>query len=146
MRSASSFTIGLVKHLRVFLLVLLAVLLPVRGAVAAAMLCAGPAPVAVVADAAHAHHGADHGVDQPAHDAGHHEAGHGAGHDGHDADHAHQGNACPTCASGCCVTPLAVQPPSVQAPAEIATVAFPALTAPAPAFQSGGFDRPPRTC
>lgn len=134
-------------NLRALLLVLLAFLLPVRGAMGAAMLCpsAGAQGVAVVAaevghmkahaaDGAHAEHAA----------MSQHASNVGTSGDATATSGEHQ-LGCQACASGCCATPLAFAPPLVVAPRPITSVAFPALSVPVPAFQSGGQDRPPRT-
>lgn len=108
---------------RVWLLLFLAVLLPVRGAVAAAMLCALAPP-------------AQHGQMQ-----------HAEGHGGHH----HQGSATPAadkcnlCAASCGLTPLPSQPPSVAAPLEGAAASFPEIDAPPVSFLSDGQERPPRS-
>jgi hypothetical protein len=52
---------------------------------------------------------------------------------------------CHICAGGCQATPLLVAPPVVMAPAVTAEVEYPSLSARAPAFQSEGPERPPRT-
>jgi hypothetical protein len=151
-----------VKLFRLFVLLLVALLLPIRGVVAASMDCGAGA-------AGHAHagfHGGtmdgieghghqDHGdgmtgVDSPgahtmANEAVSH-AAHGAHGDGHEAavDGA-GGDTCHLCASGCGVAVLLTampgmvgEPPTCQAP-------LPGVTVPALEFQLDGQDRPPRT-
>ncbi len=126
------------KLLRLSLILLLAVLLPVRGVLAAALLCApAPAPVAEH-DVAHAHAHEQGAVADAA--PGHH--AHGG--DGHGSQHAgHQ--ACTHCAAFCSLTPLAAtgQPPvpAVALPA----ASFPALPPQAVRFERDGPERPPRT-
>jgi hypothetical protein len=136
-----------VKHLRVVILVLLALLLPIRGAMAAAMLClgdgSGPSS-AVAVEQVHVAMPAEHGLHNEQAKAHHHPS------DGDASDHdtsASGGHptACQVCASGCCLTPLAFAPPSVQARVLTTSVVSPALTLDIPAFESGGQDRPPRT-
>ena len=134
-----------VKMLRVCFLLLLVVLLPWRGAVAAAMLC--PPATAPV----------QHGAHIVADDAQAHEHHHHEGHDGlsdHQAHASHadhgatdktQDSACNLCAATCSVTTLPVHAAGVPAPAEVATTRFPPLAAPAPDFLSSGQDRPPRS-
>lgn len=129
------------KPLRTVVLLLLVLLLPLRGAVAATMLCgtAGHTPEAVAA--VHMHGGQ---ADPPGHhahaDPGEH--GHaGASHEGKGGP----ADSCHLCASGCHATPLATAPPEVAAPLLSATVVFPAVSAAAPAFQSDGQERPPRS-
>lgn len=124
------------KTLRLCLLVLLAVLLPVRGAIAAAMLC--PPTVAGVA-----HSGQMPAADHPAAQADDADAGE-AGHAGHHPG-AHEGGSCNLCCDFCSMTPLPSEPPTVATPTQLSTVAFPDLFAPAPSFLSDGQERPPRS-
>lgn len=134
------------KSLRLFILVLMAVLLPVRGAVAAAMVCPGGAvPPAASAATGQGHHDMHADTGEHAMDpSSHHVADEGvAGSD--DAPCGEHTGTCPFCASGCSVTPLTSAPPSIASPLPIAAVTFPALSAPVPAFQSDGPERPPRT-
>jgi hypothetical protein len=148
-----------VKALRVWLLLLLAVLLPVRGAVAAAMLCA-PAGVGTqtevrVIDRALGHHGSD------TTGGGHHEhASHDHGTDDHglsaqanagdedtQGDNASGGTAdkCNVCSSFCSVTPMVSAVTTLPLPLLTASTVYPALGSPAIAFLSDGQDRPPRS-
>lgn len=135
------------KNLRVVILVLLALLLPVRGAMAAAMLCPGEgsgasAVVAVVeGDVAMP---AEHGLHNEQATSHHHPS------DGHASDHdtsvsGGHPTACQVCVSGCCLAPLAFAPPSVQVRVLTTSAVCPALSLAIPAFESGGQDRPPRT-
>jgi hypothetical protein len=133
-----------VKTLRTFILVLLTVLLPVRGALAAAMLCPGETTtIGTAATAGHVEHDmhADHAVDM--HHATPHDHSHGAGSD--ESSPGGHATACQFCAGGCCVTPLAFAPPSVKIPRLAASAVYPALTARVTAFYPDGQDRPPRT-
>jgi hypothetical protein len=133
-----------VKTFRTVVLLLLVLLLPLRGAVAATMLCSTPGETSQVTAAfqdhgthadhtGHAQHGdgTDPAVPDPA----------GSHHDGK-GEHA---DACNLCASGCHATPLATAPPEVLEPLLTARVVFPAISTPAAAFQSEGQERPPRT-
>jgi hypothetical protein len=139
-----------VKRFRVFILVLLTLLLPIRGAMAAAMLCPdGERSTQTAVVATHGHHGAqpmEHHSSHEAHTDGssaHHHAGADAA-----ADTAPSGEhpaTCHFCASGCCMVSLLGTAPSLERPRVISWVAFPELVAPLPVFQSGGQDRPPRT-
>lgn len=127
------------KHLRIIILVMLSILLPVRGAVAATMLCSdgeGTGTAAVVAG-----HD-DHDVR-----ADHSSAHHDAGEDAPDADStsADHPATCHFCASGCCMASIVGTVPSLGEPRLTSSVIFPALTARIPAFQSDGQERPPRT-
>lgn len=135
------------KNLRVVILVLLALLLPIRGAMAAAMLCpgdgSGPSSAAAV-EQVHVVMPAEHGL----HDAqatAHHHPSDGDASDDDTSVSDGQPTACQVCASGCCLTPLAFAPPSVQARVLTTSAVCPALSLAIPAFESGGEDRPPRT-
>jgi hypothetical protein len=140
-------TVPHVKKLRVVILVLLALLLPIRGAVAAAMLCPGDgsAPSSAVAvEQVHVAMPVEHGLDEERATA-HHHSSDGAASD-HDASVSDgHPTACQLCASGCCLTPLAFAPPSVQARVLTTSAVSRALTLNIPDFESGGQDRPPRT-
>ena len=133
------------KHLRTFVLILLTVLLPIRGAMAATMLCPGgdrTNTVAVVVE--HGHH--DMHADHATHaddSASHHAPGGDAARD--DSSSGEHPTTCHLCASGCCMASMVGTPPALGQPTLTASVTFPALAAPAPAFHSGGQDRPPRT-
>lgn len=146
------------KALRLFVLLLLAVLLPLRGAVAATMVCAEMGQSSGVGSAAgKAHHGihGDHAqLTGPARGAAH---AHGANYAGPVADAglldaagqdggtSSSSDTCHICASGCHAAPLAAAAPVVAGPVMTAKVFFPAISAPAPAFQSDGQERPPRS-
>ena len=136
------------RTIRIWLLVLLAVLLPVRGAVAAAMLCP-PASVdsqntVVVATTEMDHH--TMGVAGP---AAHEHADHQ--HPEHDSDAPgtsghHDGfGKCNLCCDFCSMTPLLSTLPSVPTPPDLSSVSFADLVAPAPSFLSDGQERPPRS-
>lgn len=122
------------KLLRIWLLVLLAALLPVRGALATAMLCAPAIGAQGPAHTAAAHH--DH-HDHPAHAQ---PAGDAAA-DSHDGG-AH--DKCSLCASCCATVPLLSSPPGPPEPFD-AVQQFPDLCVPAPSFVSDGQERPPRS-
>lgn len=127
------------KSLRVWLLVLLALALPIRGAMAAAMLCA-PASghVHATASAGHIH---EHGSRGEATGHQHAAADHGqhGGQTGHDAN-----DKCSFCASCCSATfPVAVTFNMPQAPP--AGAKFPEYRAQVTEFFSGGQERPPRS-
>lgn len=132
-------------HLRIFILVLLIVLLPIRGAVAATMLCpegGGPSTAAVVAE--HGHPDLHAEVEMHAdHSLAHHHASAEAPND--DSSSGEHPTTCHFCASGCCMASMVGTDPSLGQPSLTSSVAFPALTAPVPAFRSDGQDRPPRT-
>lgn len=140
------------KALRVWLLLLLAVLLPVRGAVAATMLCsvggmrmqtnvnvgAQPAAHAAMAQGHHQHRAGHHGHHAGA-TADIAQAADPAGQDRAAADK------CNLCSASCSLTPLVSALPTLAEPLA-ANVEFSALSAPPPQFFSDGQDRPPRTC
>lgn len=122
-------------------LVVLALLLPIRGAVAGAMLCPEGSHSAALTesfehaghnmhgDAIAAHHH-DHADSTP-----HHEPSESAGHT----------SGCGICATVCSMTPILSAMPTVEPSTLAAAVTFPALSAPTPTFQSDGQDRPPRS-
>jgi hypothetical protein len=137
-----------VRTIRIWLLVLLAVLLPVRGAVGAAMLCphaseGGQATVAL-AGSAMDHH-AMGVVDHAAHEYVDHQ------HTEHDSDAPGDGGhhdglgKCNLCCDFCSMTTLLSTLPSVPTPLNQSSVSFPDLFAPALSFLSDGQERPPRS-
>jgi hypothetical protein len=133
--------LGLVKSFRILVLLLLTLLLPLRSAVAATMLCSTPGETsqvkAILQDpgthASHAMHG-----DGADHDGSDHAGSHHDGKGGH-------ADKCNLCVSGCNVTPLVSALPEVTEPLLTAELVFPGFSAPAPAFQSDGQERPPRS-
>jgi len=141
-----------VKHLRTFILVLLAVLLPIRGAVAAALLCPGGVKTdvtVVVGEHGHYAQHLDHGTPMD-HSASHehHSASHDEAHDATTGDESATGGGtgtCQFCASGCCMASMVGSVPSLGQPVVTGSAVFPMLAVPVAAFQSDGQDRPPRT-
>lgn len=128
---------------RILVLLLVCVLLPFRGAVAATMLCAEPGQTseftAAVSHAHHGMHGDDHADGVAAQvDQGHDDNGVTTADDGAKSD------SCHICASGCHAAAMVTELPSAPGAMPVASVVFPALSAPAPDFQSEGQDRPPR--
>lgn len=128
---------------RLWLILLLAVLLPVRGALAAGMLCPS-APFGELGAQAveHAHVHAEAGA--PGHQ--HHDAsadGHSHA-DGAAHDHAGADSKCNLCSALCCVAGLVSAGVTIAEPQRAVTV-FADLRAPPPSFVSGGQERPPRT-
>ena len=111
------------KAARLLLLLLLALLLPLRSAVAASLLCpmsALPQAPAVMAE--------------------------GAGHCHQDEDKAAPAkDACHLCAAFCTLTPLPSVAPTVSEALPLAALRYPALAVPAPSFLSSGPERPPRS-
>ena len=133
-----------VKLLRIWLLVLLSVLLPVRGAMAATMLCT-PAGGAAHSQVSITGHGAVHGHDgQSLADAarGH---DHAEGDRGDAARDPANPDKCNVCSSSCSSPPLPSATTGIVEPENLTSVSFPDLCAPAPSFQSDGQERPPRT-
>ncbi len=124
---------------RLWLLLLLAVLLPIRGAVAGAMLCpAGGAgmPAALQAVAAQAGH----------HDMSTHTAAHEHGGAGHQDHHDHGStDRCNMCSAFCSLTPMLSDVPRLPAPTALPALKFPEFASPAPSFLSDGQERPPRS-
>jgi len=111
------------RRFRLWLLVLLAVLLPIRGAVAAGMLCPQEGHAPVVAQALkHPHH---------------HEHGSAAS-DSHSCKLA--------CAALCSGASALIATPLDAPPPVAGGVDFPPCLAPSPSFFSDGPERPPRTC
>ena len=134
-----------VKTVRIWFLLLLAVLLPIRGAVAATMLCA-VGGAAVRTELRPSHHPVDHEtMDHTiAHD-------HAAAHDHAGASHhddSEHGQAasdkCSTCSAYCSLTPLLGAVPTLVEPLGLAAVKLSDHSAPPPSFLSGGQERPPR--
>lgn len=123
---------------RVLLLVLLAAVLPVRGAMAAALLCP---PAAGATGEAHASHGPRDGGHDLAVTGSHLHNDHAAGHH-RDGDTGH--DRCNLCAACCSVPPLASAWPDLASP-HAAAAAFPELSAPTLPFVSDGPERPPRS-
>ena len=119
------------KPLRIFLLLLLAVLLPARGALASAMPCA-PAGAGTHSEAA--------AMDR--HAAGHHE--HHEAATPADASSSTLHDECNLCPALCMVTTLPSSAPAAFTPQPVAAARFPALRGPAPTFLSEGPERPPR--
>lgn len=131
------------KFVRLWFLLLLAVLLPIRGAVAAAMLCpvgssgtqtelrAAEPSLHLDMDGVHAHHETSEHV--------HAGSDHHEGHDHGVADK------CNMCSAFCSLTPLLTEPPRLPEPMALPSVKFPDLSTPAPSFVSDGQERPPRT-
>lgn len=156
-----------VKLLRIWFVVLLTVLLPVRGAMAATMLCAPGGGAAhhelqvAATDAGHDHelsHDSDRSHDD--HAGAHDHASVDDGHAPHAHDHAPDGgdpapdpthphashDKCNFCSASCSTPPLPSAPVSLAEPVALAEAVFPDLCVPAPSFESDGQERPPRTC
>ena len=113
------------KLLRIWLLVLLAVLLPVRGAVAAVMFC----PPATTMNSTGTELGHGH----------HHETLGAADHDSGGPEK------CNLCCDLCSMTPMLGTLPAVPLSQNVSMASFPDLFTPAPSFLSDGQERPPRS-
>lgn len=127
------------KSFRLWLLLLLAVLLPVRGALAVAMQCPAPgsqvqatAQAAVEPSMAHGDH------DAHASHASHDHSGEAA------HDHAAASDKCNLCAASCSAPALVGVPITSTDPRPVATV-FTHPAALPQSFVSDGQERPPRT-
>jgi hypothetical protein len=138
-----------VNSFRIWLLLLLAVLLPIRGALAAGMLCPvgefGVQAEAQLVKHTHAHEeaasGHEHqGADGSAHD---HAAAHGHS-DGAAHDHGSAADKCNLCSAFCSVTGL-VSTNVTVAVSKPGSAVFSHLYVPPMSFVSDGQERPPRT-
>ncbi|MEJ7930137.1 hypothetical protein WG922_09135 [Ramlibacter sp. AN1015] len=128
---------------RFWLLLLLAVLLPARGALAVSMPCSGP-PAHVQAQAQPSGHGHEHVTQESSshHDATAHEhtgTGDAGGH-----GHTGASDKCNLCAASCSVTGLVSGSVTVAELQPVSTV-FPHLYVPPASFVPEGQERPPRT-
>lgn len=135
-----------VKSFRVWLLVLLTVMLPLRGALAAAMMCpvAGTGVQTEVQMAEQAHdHGHAHSHEASGHHDGSELASQHAGH--HDfAGVGDPSDNCNLCSAFCSVTGMVSGTAATAESQTVATV-FPHLYAQPPSFVPDGQERPPRT-
>lgn len=131
------------KLLRVWLLVLLTVLLPIRGGLAAAMLCP---PAGAAGPSGLVQHQGGHGSDHEGDHAHGHHASHGAATEaGTDPTHAGT-DGCDLCSASCACPPLPSAVVSgVPEPRGLKSAGAPDPVAPAPRFLSGGLERPPRS-
>lgn len=125
-----------VKTARIWLLLLLAVLLPLRGAMAAAMLCPMGSPV--VHMEVHGHEGSGHHAHEGSDETGMH--AHGSA-----GEEANSSETCNTCVSFCSMTPLLSAMPTVPEVQELAVVRFPPIADSPPSFVPEGQERPPRS-
>lgn len=138
-----AYEIDMAKILRIWLLVLLAVLLPLRGAVAAAMLCSPSAASTSQAQTTVSHHEGHHGDPTQAADATPASAEHVHAHN-HDpgSNHAQK---CNLCASFCSMTLIPTACTNLIGLPEPASARYPELAAKTPSFLLEGQERPPRT-
>src|SRR5687767_263529 len=112
-----------VRTVRICLLLLLVLLIPARGVVAATMLClpAGSASQNEQRAEDHAHHGhMGHDAADSQADAGHHDGGH----------HPDGGSKCTLCSACCSSAPLLHSVPGVVAAQDLSSATFPDLSAP----------------
>lgn len=124
---------------RIWLLLLMAVLLPLRGAIAAAMLCPGAMPArsasAQATEPPPCHGEAMDATSPPSAD--------------HAALNAHGAAApegCNLCAAYCSLTPMPHEPLGVAEPPGLAHSHAPAPAERTARYVCGGQDRPPRSC
>lgn len=163
------------KAFRIWLLLVLAVLLPVRGAVAAAMLCpvAGNGLQGELPIHSPSHHAMDRAMDHStqrmhqmhqmhqvhhadqadpanhsiahAHDGAHHEHGTTAAPSHGPGEAPAAADECDLCSAYCSITPLVSEVPRLPAPLDPPAARFPHVPSPAPLFLCGGPERPPRS-
>ncbi|MBK1714934.1 hypothetical protein [Rubrivivax gelatinosus] len=129
------------KRLRILVLLVLAALLPFRGAVAEVLLCAGHAGQAAAAVDGHEAAAATHAGCEPAAmaaDADDHGAAPDAGHHGAVVK-------CNTCTASCSMSPLLGTAPTVPAPLPLPQRHASLRDAPAPSHLTDGQERPPRS-
>ncbi|WP_280156329.1 DUF2946 family protein [Piscinibacter sp. XHJ-5] len=115
-------------------MLLLAMIVPIRGVLAATMPClpSGGGTQAELRQVDHSHH--EHAAAQA--DAGHdHDAHHPAGASGK----------CTLCSACCSSASLLTSQTDLVAPPALSSTTFPGLSVPAATFLSGGQERPPRT-
>lgn len=123
------------KTVRILLLVLLAMLLPFRGALAEVAHCVGTPNEQLRAEVTdHGHpHNADHALADDERDFDNHD------HSSSVADK------CNFCTASCSTTASMNALPNVATPMALAAATFPALNAPPPSHLSEGQERPPRS-
>jgi len=125
-----------VKTLRIWLLVLLAILLPIRSAIAAALPCEGIGHHAPAEHAQMHHHMSAASVE--------HESAAQGEHGAHHHDHA-GADKCNLCSSCCSTAPLLLTFSPTVAALDDPRAEFPLIQAPASTFLSDGQERPPRS-
>jgi len=139
-----------VRTIRIWLLLLLAVLLPVRGAVAAAMLCpmggSGSQMELRLNGDSSAHHALDESMAAAEHASAHEHSSAQHDHPGGHHDHGGgQADKCNLCSAFCSLTPMVSPVLDLPQQQDLATPAFPDVSALAPTFLSDGQERPPRS-
>lgn len=139
----ASVTLPRVRALRILLLVSLTLMLPIRGVMAAAMLCPPStgvggemheSPASAGEHGAHVHGAEHHGTatDDVAAAGHHHDTGAAA-------------DTCHLCSACCSVPPVPSAAPSMPQPHARAAAAFPAYSVPVPLFVPDAQERPPRS-
>jgi hypothetical protein len=121
------------------LLLLVALMLPVRGALAAVgLFCHVDRPHSVAAASEHQHDAASHSSPDASHQAAQHD--HSTGHDA-----PAQSDTCKYCASVCSVPPVAPVDLTLHEPVSPGSEPFAAVTVSPPGPYVSGLERPPRT-
>lgn len=132
------------KVARILLLTLLALVLPLRGALAGIACCAGDlAELEQAVAQVHGHPGEAHGDAAHAH---HHDHGDAAAEPGDTHGASGPYDKCHACTASCSAVSLIGALPVIPTPPAAAGVVFPALSAPPPSHASEGQERPPRSC
>jgi len=120
------------------LLLIVALLLPVRGALAAVgLFCHVDTSQSIAATLDHQHDAASHSSHDRSHKAAHHD--HSSGHDA-----PAQSDTCKYCASVCSVPPIAPVDLTLHEPLSPGSEQFAALTVSPPGPYVSGLERPPR--
>ncbi len=133
-----------VKSVRILLLVLLAVVLPFRGALAQVVHCAGSSnDTAHVEVAAQAHEDGHHHSDERLHAQPDLDA-QGLFADAGDPA-ATTTDACNLCTVSCASPPILMAPPALVQSPLVSASTYPALDAPPPSHHSEAQERPPRS-
>lgn len=129
------------RTFRIWLLVFLAVLLPIRGAVAAGMLCETESGHHAVVEAGRFASVHDHG---DGHDSNTH-ASPSTGDAVNESGSSSGSDSCNLCVAYCSVTAIPGSLPGLAIPLETVAVSHPYFAAAAPSFIPGGLERPPRS-
>ena len=150
-QTASRVKLFRVKVMRVFVLLLVCLLLPLRGTLAATLPCAQQGSAGTLNAATdQVYHGMPcnaAGADGPMHDHRHgasHDSAHRLSPDDEDGANS-QGDSCHVCCASACAAALTAAAAGTPDALPVLSTVFPALHVPAPDFQSDGQERPPRT-
>lgn len=134
------------RRLRILVLLVLATLLPLRGALAAAMMCPPAAAGAQVEAGLHEAHLRHHAATEAVVAHGHHAGDIGDAQSGAlDEWSAAAQDKCDVCSTFCSVTPMLGALPQLTLARDLAQAHSPALDAAAPSFFSDAQERPPRS-